>query len=69
MPGVLPMVAAMARRGVRRVVVARSAAVEAGLVEGVEVLPVDTLTRRGRAGAIAAVALVADRVAARRPRR
>ncbi len=43
-PGVLPMVAAMARRGVRRVAVARSAAVEAGLVEGVEVLPVDTLT-------------------------
>ncbi len=43
-PGVLPMVAAMARRGVRRVAVARSAAVEAGLVEGVEVLAVDTLT-------------------------
>ena len=43
-PGVLPMVAAMARRGVRRVAVARSAAVEAGLVDGVEVLPVDTLT-------------------------
>ena len=43
-PGVLPMVAAMARRGVRRVAVARSAAVEASLVDGVEVLPVDTLT-------------------------
>ncbi len=43
-PGILPMVAAMARRGVRKVAVARAAAVEAGLVDGVEVLPVDTLS-------------------------
>jgi magnesium chelatase family protein len=43
-PGVLPMVAALARRGVRAVVVASGAADEARLVEGVEVLAVDTLT-------------------------
>jgi magnesium chelatase family protein len=43
-PGILPMVAAMARRGVRRVAVARSAALEASLVEGVEVVPVESLT-------------------------
>ena len=43
-PGVLPMVAALARRGVRAVVVASGAADEARLVDGVEVVAVDTLT-------------------------
>lgn len=55
-PGTLPMVDALARRGVRRVVVALAAAAEAGLVEGVEVAPVGSLgdvvellrTRRSR---------------------
>jgi magnesium chelatase family protein len=42
-PGILPMVAALARRGLRRVAVARSAAAEAGLVAGVEVIPLETL--------------------------
>jgi len=56
-PGVLPMAAAMARRGVRRLVVAAAAEAEARLVEGLEIEPVDSLaeavarvagTRRGR---------------------
>jgi magnesium chelatase family protein len=42
-PGILPMVAAVARRGVRRVVVAMGAVQEARLVGGIEVLGVDTL--------------------------
>ncbi|MBA3235832.1 MAG: YifB family Mg chelatase-like AAA ATPase, partial [Chloroflexi bacterium] len=60
-PGVLPMVAVLARRGVRRVIVARPAVDEARLVEGMEVIGVETLVeavaviragRRGRAMAI-----------------
>ena len=55
-PGILPMVAALVRRGLRRVVVAAAAVEEAGLVEGIEVAGVETLTdavevvrtRRGR---------------------
>jgi magnesium chelatase family protein len=55
-PGVLPMVSALARRGLRRVVVAAAALDEAQLVEGVDVIGVDTLdeavdvirARRGR---------------------
>ena len=42
-PGVLPMVAALARRGLRRVVVAGAAFEEACLVEGMLVYGVDTL--------------------------
>ena len=42
-PGVLPMVAALARRGIRRVVVALDAAEEARLVQGIEVFGVETL--------------------------
>ena len=42
-PGVLPMVVALARRGVARVVVPVECAAEAGLVEGVEVLPAATI--------------------------
>jgi magnesium chelatase family protein len=42
-PGVLPMVAALARRGIRRVVVAGSAVREAQLVDGIDVLGVETL--------------------------
>ncbi len=42
-PGILPMVAALARRGYQRVAVARSAAAEARLVVGVEVIPLDTI--------------------------
>ena len=48
-PGVLPMVAALARRGLRRVVVAGAAVDEARLIEGVEVSGVETLRRGGRA--------------------
>ncbi len=60
-PGVLPMVAALARRGVRRVIVARPAVDEARLVDGIEVIGVETLAeavtviragRRGRTMAI-----------------
>lgn len=60
-PGVLPMVAILARRGVRRVIVARPAVDEARLVDGMEVIGVDTLVeavaviragRRGRAMAV-----------------
>ncbi len=42
-PGILPMVAALARRGVRRVVVAAAALDEARLVDGVETIGVETL--------------------------
>ena len=42
-PGVLPMVAVLARRGVRAVVVSGAAADEARLVAGIEVVPVETL--------------------------
>ena len=56
-PGVLPMVAALARRGIRRIVVPAAAADEAGLVDGVELAAVETLG--------AAV----DLLRARRPRR
>jgi magnesium chelatase family protein len=42
-PGILPMVAALARRGVRRVVVPGAATAEASLATGVEIVPVDTL--------------------------
>lgn len=63
-PGVLPMVAALARRGLRRVVVPADAVDEARLVAGIEPLPVATLaetvdilrstrSRRGR-GAVPA---------------
>ena len=58
-PGILPMVSAMARRGIRRVIVPIAAAEEAGLVGQIEVQAVDTLQaavemvragrRRGRA--------------------
>lgn len=58
-PGVLPMVAVLARRGLRRVVVAAAAVDEARLVEGMEVAGVETLAeaveavraRRGRRSA------------------
>ncbi|HEX5149180.1 MAG TPA: YifB family Mg chelatase-like AAA ATPase [Candidatus Limnocylindrales bacterium] len=56
-PGVLPMVAALARRGVRRVVVAASAVEEGRLVEGIDVVGVE-----GLSGAV-------EQVRARRPRR
>jgi magnesium chelatase family protein len=42
-PGILPMVAALARRGLRRIVVPAAAADEARLVDGVELAPVETL--------------------------
>jgi magnesium chelatase family protein len=57
-PGILPMVAALARRGVRRVLVPAGALEEARLVDGIDVVPVATLLegvtavragRRGRA--------------------
>src|SRR5436190_4736547 len=62
-PGVLPMVAALARRGLRRVVVAAAAVDEASLVDGGEVCGVDTLEaavdvvrarRRARSGIVPA---------------
>ena len=43
MPGILPMVDALARRGYRRVVVPAAAAAEARLVERVELAPVETI--------------------------
>ena len=60
-PGVLPMVAVLARRGLRRVVVAAAATDEARLVDGVEVIGVETLsdavavirTKRARRTAVA----------------
>jgi magnesium chelatase family protein len=42
-PGILPMVAALARRGLRRVVVPADAADEARIVGGIEIVPVATL--------------------------
>ncbi len=60
-PGVLPMVAALARRGLRRVIVAAAAVDEARLVDGVDVCGVETLEaavdvvqarRRARVGAV-----------------
>jgi magnesium chelatase family protein len=42
-PGILPMTAAIARRGVRRVIVPAEAADEAALVDGIEVVGVATL--------------------------
>jgi magnesium chelatase family protein len=69
-PGVLPMVAVLARRGVREVVVSGAAADEARLVRGIEVLPVETLSEavaavrtprsRRRVVAAARVALVGE---------
>ncbi len=61
-PGILPMVACLARQRVRRVVVAASAADEARLVNGVEVVAVDTLAEatvavRGRRSRRALVAM------------
>ncbi len=56
-PGILPMTAAFARRGIARVVVPADSAAEASLVEGIEVVGVGTLReaadavrRRGRRG-------------------
>ena len=43
-PGILPMVAAIARRGLRRVVVPADAADEARLVTGIDIVPVATLS-------------------------
>jgi magnesium chelatase family protein len=43
-PGILPMVAALVRRGIRRVVVAGQVVEEARLAEGAEVSGVDTLS-------------------------
>ena len=60
-PGVLPMVAILARRGLRRVIVAHAAVEEARLVDGMEIIGVETLaeavsviraSRRGRRMAI-----------------
>jgi magnesium chelatase family protein len=57
-PGILPMVAALVRRGFRRVVVAAPAVDEARLVDGVEVIGVETLAeavdtvRAGRRGRV-----------------
>jgi magnesium chelatase family protein len=55
-PGLLPMVAALARRGVRRVIVPADGAAEARLVDGLEIVPaatvaeaVDALRSRARA--------------------
>ena len=59
MPGVLPMVAVLARRGLRRVVVAAAAVDEARLVDGVEVVGVETLSD--------AVAVIRTRRARRTP--
>ncbi len=65
-PGLLPMIAALARRGVPRVVVPADAVAEARLVPGIEVLPAATLGeaaelirgRRGGRGPIARAELV-----------
>jgi magnesium chelatase family protein len=61
-PGILPMVAAVARQRIRRVVVAVSAVEEAGLVDGVEVIGAATLAEaavavRGRRARRALVAM------------
>jgi magnesium chelatase family protein len=75
-PGLLPMVAALARRGVRRVIVPADGADEARLVDGLEVVPaprltdaVDALRSRPRAAPIqpARVELAATTVLTRRP--
>jgi magnesium chelatase family protein len=58
-PGVLPMVAVLARRGLRKVVVAAAATDEARLVDGVEVIGVETLSE--------AVAIIRTRRARRTP--
>src|SRR4029079_7222436 len=42
-PGILPMVAALARRGLRRIVVPAASVDEAGLVEVIECIGVETL--------------------------
>ena len=59
-PGVLPMVAALARAGLRRVIVPADAEPEARLVPGIEIVPVatlaeavDRLRRRARPGPVA----------------
>jgi len=72
-PGVLPMVAALSRRGIRRIVVPGSAVAEASLVAGIEVIGAETLRdaaeavrrRPSRRAAVtpARVDLVADGVA------
>lgn len=55
-PGILPMVAMLARRGLRRVAVAAAAVDEARLADGIDVIGVDTLVeavgvvRAGRRG-------------------
>ena len=58
-PGLLPMVAALARRGVRRVIVPADGADEASLVDGLEIVPaatvaeaVDVLRSRRRAAPV-----------------
>ncbi len=43
-PGILPMAAAMARRGVRRLIVPAAAEAEARLVDGLDVEPVESLS-------------------------
>jgi magnesium chelatase family protein len=63
-PGVLPMVAALGRRGIRRVVVATGAVREAELVRGLEILGVDTLV-----GAVELIRLRRPRRAATSPPR
>ena len=42
--GVLPMVIGLQKRGIRRVVLPRENAAEAGLVKGMEIMPVETLS-------------------------
>lgn len=64
-PGVLPMVVVLARRGLRRVVVAPAAVDEARLVDGIEVTGVETLAeavRVVRAGRGRRVALAPPRI-------
>ena len=56
-PGILPMVAGLVRQGIRRVVVAHAAVHEASLVEGSDIIGVDSLAE------------AADVVRGRRPRR
>ncbi len=74
-PGLLPMVAALARRGARRIVVPATAEAEARLVDGVEILPAGDLagatahlrargSRRRPAAAPARVELAAVETAA-----
>jgi magnesium chelatase family protein len=63
-PGILPMVAALARRGIRRVLVAATAVDEALLVDGMEVHGVDTL-----AGAVEAIRIRRSRRATSPPPR